>query len=173
MAKTLIQYILLYIVLVLLQALVFNRICIFNVAVPYIFILFIIRLPVSLSINALLSVSFAIGLTVDIFSDTLGMNALSCTLLGLLRKPILSLYMPREDDVEGLIPTMRNIGFPVFLKYAFSVSLVYCIIISAVQMLTFSASAILLLRMVGSTILTSLIIWGIECLINSGSAQRL
>ena len=142
MAKTFIQYILLYIVLVLLQALVFNRICIFNVAVPYIFILFIIRLPVSLSINALLSVSFAIGLTVDIFSDTLGMHALSCTLLGLLRKPILSLYMPREDDVEGLIPTMRNIGFPVFLKYSFSVSLVYCIIISAAHILGQCNSAV-------------------------------
>ena len=65
--------------MVLLQAVLFNHICLFNIAVPFVFITFIMRLPLSININLLIALSFFTGLSVDVFSDTQGMNALACT----------------------------------------------------------------------------------------------
>ena len=48
MSKTTLQFILLGLILVLAQVIVFNHICLFNVAVPMVFIYLIIRLPLSL-----------------------------------------------------------------------------------------------------------------------------
>lgn len=96
MSKTTLQFLLLGFILVLAQVIVFNHICLFNMAVPMVFFYLIIRLPITLSVNWLLTIGFFLGLTVDIFSDTYGMNALACTVEAMLRRPILRLYVPRE-----------------------------------------------------------------------------
>ena len=67
MSKTVLKFILLGIILVLAQVIVFNHICLFNVAVPLVFIYLILRLPITLSLNWLLTISFFLGLIVDIF----------------------------------------------------------------------------------------------------------
>ncbi len=51
MTKSIVQFSLLFVILVLAQAIVFNNICLFNVAVPFVFIYFIISLPITLSTN--------------------------------------------------------------------------------------------------------------------------
>ncbi|MDE5915268.1 MAG: rod shape-determining protein MreD, partial [Duncaniella sp.] len=99
MSKTVLKFILLGIILVLAQVIVFNHICLFNVAVPLVFIYLILRLPITRSLNCLLTISFFLGLIVDIFSDTYGMNTVSCTILAMCRRPILRLYVPREEDL--------------------------------------------------------------------------
>ena len=98
MAKEILKYLLLFVVLVVAQVVVFNHLCLFNVAVPLVFIYFIVKLPVNLSVNWAMAVSFLLGLMVDIFSNTQGMNALACTVLAAIRLPMLRLYFPREED---------------------------------------------------------------------------
>ena len=70
MAKEILKYLLLFVVLVIAQVVVFNHLCLFNVAIPLVFIYLIIKLPVDLSVNWTLSVAFFLGLAVDIFSNT-------------------------------------------------------------------------------------------------------
>ncbi|MDE5675919.1 MAG: rod shape-determining protein MreD, partial [Muribaculaceae bacterium] len=72
MNKEIIQFALLFVVILLAQVLICNHIAIFNVAVPIIFIYFIIRLPISLGKGILFSLAFIMGLCVDIFADTIG-----------------------------------------------------------------------------------------------------
>lgn len=60
MSKTSLQFILLGIILVLAQVIVFNHICLFNVAVPMVFIYLIIRLPITLSTNWLLTIALSL-----------------------------------------------------------------------------------------------------------------
>ena len=95
MSKTILQFSILFVVLVLAQAIMFNNICLFNLAVPFFFIYFIIRLPITLSESWALTFSFLAGLIVDIFANTQGMNALACTILSVMRKPVLHLYFSR------------------------------------------------------------------------------
>lgn len=173
MSKNILQFFILFIVLVLLQALICNHICIFNVAVPIIFIYFIIRLPITLSVNWVLTLSFLLGLSVDIFSDTQGMNALACTLLGALRKPVFSIYLSRENDMSNPIPSIRSMGMGIFIKYVFTLTVIYCILIFLIQSFTFFDIALTALRIIASSILTFILLLGIESLTNTNSEKRL
>ena len=117
MTKSIVQFSLLFVILVLAQAIVFNNICLFNVAVPFVFIYFIISLPITLSTNWVLTLSFIAGLSVDIFANTQGMNALACTLIAMSRRSILHLYFPREDELTIPEPSIKSLGMEVYVKF--------------------------------------------------------
>ncbi len=173
MAKTVIQFILLFIVLVLAQVLIFNHLFLFNTALPLAFIYFIMRLPISLSAISVMSVSFLLGLTIDIFSDTPGMNALACTILAVTRMPVLHLYAPREEDVNNLEPSIKSLGIATYTKYALSISLIYCTIFFLIESFSFFNPMRLVLRILGSTILTFIFIMCIDCLTTQRREKRL
>lgn len=173
MSKTTLQFILLGIVLVLAQVIVFNHVCLFNVAVPLVFIYLIIRLPITLSLNWVLTISFGLGLVVDIFSDTYGMNTVACTILGALRRPVLRLYVPREEDLTRPEPSMLSLGVAVYIKYLLSMTLIYCTLIFVIEVFTFFNPLQLVLRIVFSTLLSLLIMLGIDTLMTPRSEKRL
>ena len=56
MAKTTVQFIILFVILVLVQV-IFSKIMLFNVATPIIFIYLLLRLPIGLSLNAVFTLS--------------------------------------------------------------------------------------------------------------------
>ena len=58
MNRSVIGYTLLFIVLVLLQVLAFNRIALFGYATPFLFLYFILKLPTTLSPNWTMTLSF-------------------------------------------------------------------------------------------------------------------
>ncbi len=166
MTKTIVQFSLLFIVLILLQAMVFNNICLFNVAVPFVFIYFIIYLPVTLSVNWVLLLSFLAGLSVDIFANTQGMNALACTIIAMSRRSILHRFFPREDELSIPEPSVRSLGQEVYMKYLFTIVGLYCTIIFLVESLSFFDIWRLLLRIVCSTMLTFLLLLGLDSMIS-------
>ncbi len=110
MSKLTLQFILLGVILVFAQVIVFNHICLFNVGVPMVFIYLIIRLPITLAVNWVLTIGFFLGLIVDVFSDTYGMNAVACTVLAMLKRPVLRLYVQREEDLVRPEPSMMSLG---------------------------------------------------------------
>lgn len=173
MTKTTIRFIVLAIVLVLAQVMVFNNICLFNVAVPMVFIYLIGRLPVTMSVNAVMSVGFFLGLAVDVFSDTYGMNALACTCLAALRRPVLRLYVTREEDLPDPVPSMHSLGTSVYLKYLLTLTLLYCMMIFTIEAFTFFNPLRLILRIVCSTALSMLVMVGIDSLLTPRSEKRL
>lgn len=173
MSKTSLQFILLGIILVLAQVIVFNHICLFNVAVPMVFIYLIIRLPITLSTNWLLTIAFLLGLIVDIFSDTYGMNALACTVEAMLRRPILRLYVPREEDLTRPEPSMYTLGTAAYLKYLLTMTLLYCALIFTIEAFTFFNPIQLLLRIIFSTILSMALMVEIDSLMTPRSEKRL
>lgn len=158
MTRTTLIFIFWSLILVLAQAVVFNHICLFNVAMPFVFIYIIMRLPVTLSQNWVLTIAFFMGLAVDVMSDTQGMNSLSCTVLAGLRKPVLRLYFPREEDFTYPQPCIRSLGFGVYLKYALTMAFIYCLMIFMIEAFTFFNFLRILLRIVCSTLLTTVLL---------------
>lgn len=165
MSKVAFQLIILGVALVLLQAVVFNHICLFNVAVPFVFICVLLRLPVTLNLNWVFTVGFMLGLAVDLFSDTYGMNALACTLLAALRRPVLRLYVPREQELSRPEPSMYSLGVPAYVKYLTTATLAYCIMIFVIEAFTFFNPWLLVLRIVCSTVLSVVVMLGIDALL--------
>lgn len=164
MTKEILKYLLLFLILVVAQVIVFNHLCLFNVAVPLVFIYFIIKLPVNLPVNWALTFSFLIGLTVDIFSNTQGMNALACTILAAVRIPVLRLYFPREDDMTNPEPSLRTLGPGVYMKYLISTVAIYCALFFFIEAFTFYNWTLMLMRILASTLLTFIILLAFDSL---------
>lgn len=164
MAKEILKYLLLFVMLVVVQVVVFNHLCLFNVAVPLVFIYFIIKLPVNLPVNWAMTVSFMLGLMVDIFSNTQGMNALGCTILAALRMPMLRLYFPREEDMTNPEPSLRTLGPGVYMKYLITVVAVYCAMFFLIEAFTFYNWWLMMSRIAASSLLTFIILLAFDSL---------
>lgn len=144
-----------------------------GVAIPFLYIYFIIRLPLSLSVNWTLTLAFILGLVIDIFSNTPGMNALACTVVAFLRKPILNLYTPRGEDYSESEPSIRNFGMSLFVRYVLTFSLCFCTLLFVIESFSFFDIGRLIVRVLASTILTFLVILGMDSLTKSGREKRL
>lgn len=159
--------------LMLAQVLVFNHICLFGIAVPFVFLFVLLRLPVTLSREWCYTIAFLMGLIIDIFSDTMGMNALSCTLFMALRRPVLRLYVMRDDEMANPCPGSASLGFFTYAKYAATMALLYCIFIFTIEAFTFFNILQLSMRILASTLLTSILLIGIDSLTVSRREKRL
>ena len=173
MSKLTLQFILLGVILVFAQVIVFNHICLFNVGVPMVFIYLIIRLPITLAVNWVLTIGFFLGLIVDVFSDTYGMNAVACTVLAMLKRPVLRLYVPREEDLVRPEPSMMSLGAGGYMKYLLTLTLIYCALIFTIEAFTFFNPLQLVLRIIFSTFLSMIIMLGIDSIMTPRSEKRL
>ena len=160
------KYLILFIALVLLQVLICNNVLLFGVAIPFIYIYFIIVLPLDLSLNMLMILAFLMGFFVDLFSDTLGLNSLSCLILAAVKKPIFYAYMPREDKFESAKPSVVSMGWANYLKFILTLSGVFCILIFGIELFSFASFGRIVLMVVSSTVLTLLLILAIDALFN-------
>ena len=168
MTKNAIVSAVMFLLMVFLQV-VCNRICLFNIAVPFVFVYFILRLPMSLSVNWVMTLSFLIGLVVDIFSNTYGMYAMSSTIIGALRKPIFTLFYPREDEMSNPIPSINTLGVSTYIKYMFTLVLLLCVVIYFIQLFTFYNIGHTIMRIIGSSLLTAVILFGFDSIATTKS----
>lgn len=117
MIKDLGKYVIMFIVLVLVQVLILNNIQFSGLINPYVYILFILLLPFNTPGYMLLLLSFLVGISVDIFTNTAGINAGASVLLGFARPALARLITSREIIEKGGMPGLKQIGFASFLKY--------------------------------------------------------
>lgn len=117
-----------------------------------------------LSVSWLMTWGFFAGLTVDIFSDTLGVNSLACTLLAMLKRPMLYAYVPRDDRTKDIVPALASLGFSVYGKYLFSMSTVYCLLAFTIEYFNFADVKEIVIMTACSAVLTFLILLGIDSL---------
>ena len=161
------------ILLILAQVLVFNRICLFGVAVPFVFLYILIKLPITLSREWMFTIGFAVGMIIDIFSDTRGINALSATILMAFRRPILRLYVSRDDELSDPYPGIESLGMFAFLKYSLTFTFVYCTLAFLIESFSVLDPLRLVLKIVSSTVLSTMLIIGIDSLTMRKSEKRL
>ena len=166
-AKDVIQYSVPFFVLVLAQVLICNHLALFNVAIPIVFIYFIIRLPVDMKLSLLFTLAFLIGLSVDIFSDTAGVNSMACTLIAALKRPAFYAYVPRDDKTKSMIPSATNMGLGVFSKYLFTMVTIYCLLAFVIEYFNFADVKDIVVMTAASSALSFLVILGIDSLVFS------
>ena len=77
-----------FFILMLLQVIVLNHINLLGYVNPYAYIIFILLFPFDGNKTLLILLSFLLGLCIDMFSDSGGVHAAACVLIGFLR-PIL------------------------------------------------------------------------------------
>ncbi|MBN2829899.1 MAG: rod shape-determining protein MreD [Candidatus Cloacimonetes bacterium] len=151
-----------FIVLVLVQVLILNNIKFLGIINPYLYILFILTLPLSINRGLLLFLAFVLGLSIDIFSNTPGMHAFATVFVAFFRNPIIKLLIPRDDNYELIIPSMKSFGMGQFVRYAVLMVLVHHLILFSVESFSLNALGLLFLRLFFSSIFTLLLVLGIE-----------
>lgn len=105
-------------VLVLIQILLLRNLSFYNIATPFVYILFLLLLPFGIPNLLLYLVAFITGLALDAFYDTLGVHTAACVMLAFVRILFISVTVNRDgfDEPE---PTLGNMGFKWFILYAF------------------------------------------------------
>lgn len=165
MSNTIIRYSILFIICILLQVLIFNNIVLFHLAVPIVFIYFIIRLPIDIKHIYLFPLAFLLGLIVDIFSDTPGVNALACTLIAAIRSPMYYAYMAKDDITSRLTPGISTMGIWDYSKYLLTFILIYCVLVFSIEYFSFADVKDIAIMSASSTILTFVLLLGTDSLI--------
>ncbi|MFN8257659.1 MAG: rod shape-determining protein MreD [Bacteroidales bacterium] len=108
-----------FFILLILQVLIFNNIGITSwKIVPAFFILIILLMPFETPGWLLLILSFILGLIIDIFTDTIGLNSFSCVLIAFLRPLVLSSMSPRGGYDAGTFPRVHYMGLAWFIRYS-------------------------------------------------------
>ena len=147
--------------LVLLQVLILNNVHIGGYATPFLYVYFILKFPSGTSRNELMLWAFFLGLMIDIFSNTPGMNAAATVLLAFVRPTFLRLFTPR-DTLDSIIPSIRTLGISSFLKYAVTCVFIHNLVLLSLEFFSFSSIPLLLLRVVACTLLTVTCIMAVE-----------
>ncbi len=125
MINSVLRYGLIFILLILFQILLFNNIQFSGYVNPYIYVMFILLLPVEIPSWLLLLLSFLTGLIMDFFSGTPGMHSSATVLAGFIRPYILRVISPRDGYESGSGPSMMIYGFRWFLTYTSLIILVH------------------------------------------------
>lgn len=112
------RYLLSFIAILLVQVLVLNNLNLGGYINPWLYVLFILILPVETPKWLLLVFGFVTGLIMDAFLNTIGMHASATVLLAFLRPLFLRFLAPREGYESGSLPVPSHFGFGWFLKYA-------------------------------------------------------
>ena len=125
MINSILRFGLIFILLILLQVLLFNNIQFSGYVNPYVYIMFILLLPIDIPSWLLLLLSFATGLLIDFFSGSPGMHSSATVLAGFVRPYVLRIVAPRDGYESGSDPSMLIYGFRWFFFYTLLIVLVH------------------------------------------------
>lgn len=150
MYAKLIRNILMFCGLLVLQLLVIDNIGFGAYIHPCIYVLFILLLPFDISRQRLMINGFVIGMIVDIFNGTPGLNAAATVLMAYLRPNVISLTT-RKSDIEGKVyPTVSEMGLQWFIIYSLILLLAHNLLLFILEAFSIKLIGIVFLEVICS-----------------------
>ena len=150
-----------FILLVLFQVLVLNNIQFLGYINPYVYILFILALPVRTPLWFALLLAFGLGLTIDMFSNTGGMHAFATVMVAFLRNGVIKLFTAIEEG-NNPTPSFHTFGVSAYVKYAFLLVFVHHTTLFLMESMSFAHFWLMLAKIILSSLVTIVLILGIE-----------
>lgn len=162
--STLLRNIIRLVLFILLQVFVLNQVPpLHQYITPYIYFLFILWLPFSLSRSGLLVVSFITGICLDFFTKTPGLHAAACVLIGYLRPFLINLLMPQQGvEFNYREPSVASLGFTQYITYVSVLTLFHHGLLFTIQAFQFGNILYLIFKTLGSTVISLLLVTIIE-----------
>lgn len=144
-----------FLILVLVQILVLNHINFLGYINPYVYILFIILFPVKNSRTLFIFLSFLLGLTIDLFSDSGGIHAAACVTIAYMRPVILKFSFGMIYEHQTI--KFSNVEFGANLTYIVMLTVIHHLILFALEVFSFSKIILTLQKTLFSSIFTIII----------------
>ena len=145
-----------FILLVLFQVILFNHINFLGYINPYVYIIFILFFPIKNNRILFIFLSFLIGLTVDMFSDSGGIHAAASVFIAYARPVFLKFAfgtMYEHNNVK-----FNNTEFGARLVYISLLTLLHLTILFSLEIFSFSRILIVFQKTLFSGIFTILMI---------------
>jgi rod shape-determining protein MreD len=146
------------VVLVLVQVLLFNQVHLGGFINPYVYVLFILLLPISMPRYQVLLLSFLTGIVIDWFSNTLGLHAAASVLMGYARFPVIKLITQKESD-QSDFPGVMQTGIRWFLLYISILVVIHHFFLFFIEVFSFENFHLTLLRSLASSLFTVIILF--------------
>ena len=144
--------------LILIQVTLLNNVNLHNTINPYIYVLFVLLLPLNTPIWGLLLLSFFTGLIVDTFSNTPGLHTASLVFMAYCRPLVLRIVVPRAGYENEPTPSLKNMGDRWFITYASILVVFHHFVLFYLEVFRMSEFFITLFRVIASSIFTMAII---------------
>lgn len=158
MIKLLPRYIINFIVLAFIQVFILNNIQLGGFVNPYLYILFILILPFETPKWLLLVLGFFLGLTIDLFANTIGMHASATVFMAFLRPYVLELISPRDGYESETLPQLRFYGASWFIRYASILVFSHHLFLFYIEVFKFSNFFTTFVRVILNSIFTIILI---------------
>lgn len=99
----------------------------------FLFIIPILLIPPIINTTIVMILSFGIGLFVDTFYNTLGINALACLLLSYLRLPFFFTIDKGKLSQKEYTLCPPNLSWALFIAYSSILILGYCVVVFSLE----------------------------------------
>ena len=152
--------VLVFILLILLQVLLLNRINVFGIATPVLYLYFLLKLPIGRNQFFVIISGFLLGLIIDIFLNTPGMNAAATTIMAAFRKPVINLFYDTEIYDE-YVPGINTAAAP-FVRFTIFMVLTHLTLLFFIESFTLFNLLNTVIRIISSSIISILLILALD-----------
>lgn len=140
------------------QVLILKNIVLFHTAFCFLYIAYLLLLPVETNPLVLMGLGFITGIFIDMFYDSLGLHALACVLVMYIRNYWLKTLTPQGGYDGSATPSLVMNGLQWFLVYIIPLVFVHHAVLFFVEAGGFSMFGFTLLKVFTSTLFTALAI---------------
>ncbi|MEI7589133.1 MAG: rod shape-determining protein MreD [Chitinophagia bacterium] len=140
---------------------------------PYIYFLFLLWLPFGTKRITLTLLGFFTGYTLDLFTNTPGLHAAACSLLGYFRPTILNLLLAQETSEEvNREPSIGSMGWGPYAFYVFSLTFLHHFYLVLLEWLQFGNFGYFLGKVIATSMISVLLIFIVELAMNRRKIKR-
>ncbi len=142
-----------FLVIVILQVLLFNHILFMGYLNPYIYVIFVLLLPMSYSRASILLLAFLLGASIDVFENSGGVHIAATVFLAWIRRPLLRVATQKRGvDFENL--RIRKLSSGNFSVYALSGIFIHHFFLFLIESYQLTDLGTVMVRTVVSTVFT-------------------
>lgn len=147
-----------FITLLLFQVLILNHIRLSNFINPYIYVLFVLMMPLNISGWFLLFLGFFTGLSIDLFVGTPGLHAGATVFMAFMRPTIIRILSSGKDLEKIIDPSINAMGSTWFLFYSFILVFMHHTMLFLLEAFSINQLGDTLLRIIASVPISEIFI---------------
>jgi hypothetical protein len=154
-----------FILFIAVQVFILNTLHLHQYVIPYLYYLFILWLPFSISRQALLFIGFFTGLTLDYFSMQIGVHTAACTLIAYARPFIINLLTPKDSsEFNYREPSPKAMQWMPYMVYVLLLTILHHTYMTFLQWLQFGKFTDFLIKVISTTAISMLLVFTVELL---------
>jgi hypothetical protein len=161
-----------FFVYLFVQVLILKKLVLFNTSFCFLYVAFILLLPIEINNLILMVAAFLLGFSIDVFYDSLGIHAFSLVVIAYVRNYWLSAITPQGGYDAGEGPTLAVNGFQWFLVYTIPLVFLHHLVLFFVEAGGFSLFWFTMLKVIGSFFFTMSIMVVLQYLSSDNRRRR-